>query len=104
MNARVPSSVFQPEQALAEVSQRWDSDLVRQITDYIAIPAKSPAFAADWAQQGLLDTVLRNAAQWVEAQKVEGLTLEIIRLEARPPELFFEVAATQAHSSQTVLM
>ena len=104
MNARVPSSVFQPEQALAEVSQRWDSDLVRQITDYIAIPAKSPAFAADWAQQGLLDTVLRNAAQWVEAQKVEGLTLEIIRLEGRTPVLFFEVAATQAHSSQTVLM
>jgi hypothetical protein len=33
-------------------------------------------FAADWAELGLLDTVVRNAAAWVEAQKVEGLTLE----------------------------
>jgi acetylornithine deacetylase/succinyl-diaminopimelate desuccinylase-like protein len=104
MNARVPASAFQPELALGEVSRRWDQDLVRQITDYIAIPAKSPAFAADWASLGLLDTVLRNAAAWVEAQKVEGLTLEIIRLEGRTPVLFFEVAATQPQSAQTVLM
>ncbi|MDD0811002.1 M20 family metallopeptidase [Curvibacter sp. RS43] len=104
MNARIPNLAFQADTALTEVSERWDRDLVRQISDYIAIPAKSPAFASDWAAQGLLDTVLRNAATWVEAQKVPGLTLEIIRLPGRTPVLFFEVEATQAHSSQTVLM
>jgi len=104
MNARVPATAFQPDQALSQLSERWDGDILRQLTDYIAIPAKSPGFAPDWEQLGFLDTVLRNAAQWVEAQKVAGLTLEIVRLPGRTPVLFFEVAATQPQSSQTVLM
>ena len=87
MNARVPPQVLQPALALERVSQAWDSDIVRQLTDYIAIPAKSPTFAADWAELGLLDTVVRNAAAWVEAQKVEGLKLEIVRIAGRTPVL-----------------
>ena len=96
MNARVPPHALQPALALERVSQAWDNDIVRQLTDYIAIPAKSPMFSPDWAEQGLLDTVVRNAAAWVESQKVEGLTLEIVRLEGRTPVLFFEIDATQA--------
>lgn len=30
----------------------------------------------DWAGHGYLDTVMRNSASWVEAQKIEGLKLE----------------------------
>ncbi len=104
MNARVPTQALEPTLALERVSQAWDSDIVGQLTDYIAIPAKSPMFAADWAEQGLLDTVVRNAAAWVEAQKVAGLRLEVVRLPGRTPVLFFEIEATQAHAPQTVLM
>ena len=96
MNARVPAHALQPALALERVSQAWDNDIVRQLTDYIAIPAKSPMFSPDWAEQGLLDTVVRNAAAWVESQKVEGLTLEIVRLEGRTPVLFFEIDATHS--------
>ncbi|EJE49568.1 acetylornithine deacetylase/succinyldiaminopimelate desuccinylase-like deacylase [Acidovorax sp. CF316] len=104
MNARVPSHALQPALALERVSQAWDTDILRQLTDYIAIPAKSPGFAPDWAELGLLDTVVRNAATWVEAQKVPGLRLEIVRLEGRTPVLFFEIDATAPASTQTVLM
>ncbi len=104
MNTRIAPSVLQPALALERVSQAWDTDILPQLTEYIAIPAKSPMFAPDWEQQGLLDTVVRNAATWVEAQKVAGLTLEVVRLPGRTPVLFFEVAATQAASSQSVLM
>lgn len=104
MNARVPSHALQPALALERVSQAWDTDILRQLTDYIAIPAKSPGFAPDWAELGLLDTVVRNAAAWVEAQKVPGLRLEIVRLEGRTPVLFFEIDATAPASTQTVLM
>lgn len=48
--------------------------------------------------------MLRNAAAWVEAQKVEGLKLEIVRLEGRTPVLFFEVPATGTDMRETVLM
>jgi acetylornithine deacetylase/succinyl-diaminopimelate desuccinylase-like protein len=109
MNARLPASAFQPAQALSDVSRTWDEDIVRQLSDYIAIPAKSPMFDPQWAEHGYIDTVVRNAAAWVEAQKVEGLTLEIIRLEGRTPVLFFEVPASGGAagvpvSAQTVLM
>ncbi|GKS76376.1 M20 family metallopeptidase [Acidovorax sp. SUPP950] len=104
MNARTAPDLLQPAEALAHVSRQWDGDILRQLTEYIEIPAKSPGFAPDWEQLGYLDRVLRNAANWVEAQKVAGLTLEIVRLPGRTPVLFFEVAATQPQSSQTVLM
>lgn len=97
---------FDPTQALTEVSQQWERSIVGQLKDYIAIPAKSPMFAPDWQAQGLLEQVVRNAAAWVEAQKVAGLKLEIVRLPGRTPLLFFEVAGTQEHAatSPTVLM
>ena len=104
MNARAPAPVLNPQQVLAHATQAWDGDIVRQLSDYIAIPAKSPAFDAAWSEHGYIDTVMRNAAAWVEAQKVEGLTLQVIRLEGRTPVLFFEVPASQTDCRQTVLM
>ncbi len=104
MNAPLPTAALDPVLALERVSRAWDESIVRELTDYIRIPAKSPGFAPDWREQGLLETVLRNAASWIEAQKVPGLTLEIVRLPGRTPVLLFEVAATRAHSTQTVLM
>jgi len=91
---------------LGHVSQAWDSDIVSQLSDYIAIPAKSPAFDADWAKHGHIDQVVQRAADWVLAQKVAGLTLEVIRLPGRTPVLFFEVPATRPSNAQseTVLM
>ncbi len=104
MNARVP--VLNTEQVLSDVSQAWDDDLVKQISDYIEIPAKSPAFDAEWARAGHLESVIQRAADWMLAQKVAGLTLEIVRLPGRTPVLFFEVAGTraQATGAKTVLM
>ncbi len=104
LHKEIPADILNAAQALGQVSAQWDSDIVQQISDYIAIPAKSPGFDADWKAHGYIDTVMRNAAAWVEAQKVEGLTLEVVRLEGRTPVLFFEIPATRADSSQTVLM
>ncbi|MCZ8286063.1 MAG: M20/M25/M40 family metallo-hydrolase, partial [Bacteroidia bacterium] len=94
LHREIPASILNAAQALSQVTAQWDGDIVKQITDYIAIPAKSPTFDSNWAQHGYIDTVMRNAAAWVEAQKVEGLTLEIVRLEGRTPVLFFEIPAS----------
>ena len=103
------------------VDDSWRRHITPELQRYIEIPAKSPMFAPDWVQQGHLHTVVRRAADWVLAQKVPGLTLEILEQtneqgQARTPVLFFEIAASsgaasadavtgQAESSrQTVLM
>jgi len=108
MTARLPDSALNNADALAHVSNAWDGDIVQRLSDYIAIPAKSPMFDADWLAHGYLETVVRNTAQWIEAQKLEGLVLEVVRLPGRTPVIFFEVAATRSQeagvSEQTVLM
>ena len=104
LHREMPATVLDSARTLDQVTRQWDADIVRQLTDYIAIPAKSPGFDPQWQQHGFIETVLRNAAQWVEAQKVPGLKLEIVRLPGRTPVLFFEVDGTRAGATQTILM
>jgi acetylornithine deacetylase/succinyl-diaminopimelate desuccinylase-like protein len=104
----------------AHVQRSWREHIIPELQRYIEVPAKSPAFAPDWASQGHLQRVLQSAADWVLAQKVPGLKLEIIELKnntghARTPVLFFELPASSGAgaapaqssappSGQTVLM
>ena len=105
MNARIP--VLDTAQMLSDVSRSWDEDIVQRLHDYVEVPAKSPSFDPQWAQHGLLHRVLHDAADWVRAQRVPGLQLEIIELPGRTPVLLFEVPATRVAddgNQQTVLM
>jgi acetylornithine deacetylase/succinyl-diaminopimelate desuccinylase-like protein len=104
LHREFPAGLLDSAAALSQVSEQWDRDIVPQLTQYIAVPAKSPGFDKDWVAHGYIETVVRNAAAWIEAQKIDGLTLEIVRLPGRTPVLFFEVAGTRAASTQTVLM
>ncbi len=89
--------------ALDQISRQWDGDIVRRLSDYIAVPAKSPGFDPDWAAHGFIDRVVRDAADWVLAQKVPGLTLEVVRIDGRTPVIFFEIDGTKP-AGQTVVM
>jgi acetylornithine deacetylase/succinyl-diaminopimelate desuccinylase-like protein len=95
------------------VEDAWDTRVVPELTDYIRIPAKSPMFDPDWAAHGHIETVVRRAAAWVEAQRLAGLRLEVLRLAGpdgtpRTPVIFFELPATtpggNAASAPTVLL
>ena len=107
MNARDPQLPLQADEATALgrfADQRWDEAIVPALTDYIGVPAKSPMFDADWAANGHLERVVRDAAAWVESRKVAGLTLEVVRLPGRTPVIFFEIESTKTGSTGTVVM
>lgn len=107
LHKELPASLLNAETALRDVTQSWDAQILKELTQYIEIPAKSPAFDSNWEANGYLDAVLRRTAEWIESQKVAGLTLEIVRLPGRTPVLFFDIPATRAQadgSGQTVLM
>jgi acetylornithine deacetylase/succinyl-diaminopimelate desuccinylase-like protein len=108
MNARVPTdpapASLDPDALARFVNTVWNDEIVPALTDYIAIPAKSPAYDAQWQQHAYIDRVVRDAALWVEQQKLAGLQLEVIRLPGRTPVIFFDVPATKAGSSDTVLL
>jgi acetylornithine deacetylase/succinyl-diaminopimelate desuccinylase-like protein len=98
---------LQPEQvsALADFAARtWDEQIVPALTDYIAIPAKSPMFDANWQRHGHIERVVRDAASWVERQRVSGLKLEVVRIEGRTPVIFFEAPATKPGSTDTICL
>lgn len=118
MNARLPASALplEPLALQSQVDAAWQTSIVPELQRYIAVPAKSPMFDPDWAAHGLLERVLQSAADWVRAQQVPGLRLEIVRLndaQGRPrtPVLFFELPASAGQdgtpapaSGQTALM
>ena len=88
----------------AFVDSKWNDEIVPALTDYIAIPAKSPAFDADWAKHGYLERVVADAARWAEQQRVRGLKLEIVRLPGRTPVIFFETPATRAGTMESIVL
>jgi acetylornithine deacetylase/succinyl-diaminopimelate desuccinylase-like protein len=115
MNSRDPLLPPPPPEAphhaaaiAAFCDRTWDEAIVPALIDYIAIPAKSPLFDADWLAHGHIERVVRDAAQWVERQPVAGLRLEVVRLPGRTPVIFFDVPATcpggNASDAPTVLM
>jgi acetylornithine deacetylase/succinyl-diaminopimelate desuccinylase-like protein len=91
--------------ALAAFADRtWDEQIVPALTRYIAIPAKSPMFDAEWQANGHIERVIRDAASWVEGRRIAGLKLEVVRLEGRTPVIFFEVPSTKADSTDTICL
>ena len=72
---------MKPKRSAATSIASGDDEIVPRITEYIAIPAKSPMFDAEWQQHGYIERVVRDAAAWVEKQNVAGLKLEVIRID-----------------------
>lgn len=109
MNAPERLPLPEPGTLQDRIDEVWDREIIPALQDYIRVPAKSPGFDSRWVEHGHLEAVVRQAAQWVERQQVEGLQLEIVRLtdaQGRPrtPLLWFEVPATRAGSTETVVM
>ncbi|MDY7106395.1 MAG: M20/M25/M40 family metallo-hydrolase [Actinomycetota bacterium] len=73
--------------------QVWDDDILPTLTDYIRIPALSPAFDPDWATSGHLDAAVAMLSGWAEARSIDGLSVEVVRMDGRTPVILAEVPA-----------
>ncbi|HEX2836437.1 MAG TPA: M20 family metallopeptidase [Thermoanaerobaculia bacterium] len=83
------------------VDAHWTSSIVPTLEQYIRIPNQSPLFDPEWKRNGHMHKAVALARQWVEAQGVKGLTIEVHELEGRTPVIFMEV---EGDASSTVLM
>ena len=54
MNARIPATApdIDGVDLQSFVDSRWDDSIVERLVNYVAIPAKSPAFDRDWIAHG----------------------------------------------------
>lgn len=73
-------------------NQAWDTSVIPELIDYIRIPNKSPAFDPDWQDNGYMDQVVKQFANWCKAQDVKGMALDVVRLPGRTPLIYIEIA------------
>jgi acetylornithine deacetylase/succinyl-diaminopimelate desuccinylase-like protein len=83
------------------VDDHWSSSIVPTLEQYIRIPNQSPLFDPEWKRNGHMHQAVALARQWVEAQGIAGLTLEVHEIDGRTPVIFMEIAGD---ASSTVLM
>jgi acetylornithine deacetylase/succinyl-diaminopimelate desuccinylase-like protein len=87
------------------IDEIWNDSIVPELVEYIKIPNKSPHFDADWQEHGYMEDAVQQIFSWCKAQDVQGMNLEIVRLEGRTPLIFMEIPAQGATESEdTILM
>ena len=85
----------------AFVQRTWDADIIPALTAYIRIPAKSPMYDDKWAEHGHLDRAVTLITSWAQQRKIEGLKLEVVRIEGRTPVILMEAPGA---GGETVLL
>ena len=83
------------------VNDRWDNSIVPQLTEYIKIPNKSPMFDPNWQENGHMEKAVELIEGWCREEPIEGLTVEVIRLEGRTPLIYMEIPG---ETDDTVLL
>lgn len=88
----------------AFVSRKWDDEIVPNLVDYIRIPCKSPMFDADWASHGYMDQAVDLMTRWALAQGIEGMQLEVVRLDGRTPLIYVDIPAANGGSDEDCVL
>ncbi|MBL8900933.1 MAG: M20 family metallopeptidase [Planctomycetes bacterium] len=79
------------QRAQTLVEKTWDEQIVPQLTEYIRIPNKSPMFDPQWRENGHMEKAVALIESWCRAQPIQGMKLEVVRLEGRTPVIYAEI-------------
>jgi acetylornithine deacetylase/succinyl-diaminopimelate desuccinylase-like protein len=80
-----------PDRTLDFVQRAWDERILPTLTEYVTIPAKSPAYDAQWREHGHIERAVALVGGWCEKRAIEGLRVEVVRLEGRTPVILMDV-------------
>lgn len=83
------------------IEQAWDNSIIPELIKFIQIPNKSPLFDPHWQENGYMEQAIELISGWCQQQMIQGLQLEVIRLENRTPLIYMEIPG---HSDQTILL
>jgi len=99
--------------ALALSEQLWEGEILPALHDYIRIQNRSPAFDAQWREHGEMDRAVALIEAFCKRQPLDGLRVEVVRLEGRTPVILAEAPAvspggatlaSSSGSSETILL
>ena len=91
------------------VAEAWRDEIVAELERYVAVPALSPAFDADWELSGHIEEAVRFVSAWIESRPVARMSLEVQRLPGCTPLIVVEVepfgdGATDPDGESTVVL
>lgn len=92
---------MQQKQNINYINRLWDEDIVPALMEYIKIPNKSPQFDRNWNAHGFMDQAVKLISGWCNLHAVQGMTLDVVRLEGRTPVIFIDIPGS---SEDTVLL
>ena len=96
-----------PAAATRTVDRIWDDSALPTLIDYIRIPAKSPAYDADWAAHGHLGRAVDLIASWCRSRDLPDATVEVHELPGRTPVVLVDIPAqgpSRGAEGDTVLL
>ena len=73
------------------VNDMWDSSIIPELCEYVRLPNKSPHFDPDWEKNGHMEKAVQQLEAWCKTQPINGMTVEIVRIEGRTPILFIDI-------------
>lgn len=76
---------------LNSIDQYWEQKIVPSLMEYIEIPAKSPAFDANWQENGFIEQALQLVEAWIKERNIPNLKKEVLRSDGRTPLLLLEL-------------
>ncbi len=82
---------MKPAATTALVNASWDDSIIPALSEYIRIPNKSPHFDPDWAAHGHMEKAVALLEAWCREQPIDGMTVEVVRIEGRTPVLFIDI-------------
>ncbi|MBK1784684.1 M20/M25/M40 family metallo-hydrolase [Prauserella cavernicola] len=82
----------------------WAREALAGLSEFVTIPALSPAFDADWARTGHLHAAVEHTRAYLSARPIEGATVEVVELPGRTPLLLLDVPARDATNVETVVV
>lgn len=89
------------QQNIDFINKIWDESITPTLMEYIKIPNKSPQFDKDWRTHGYMDAAVNLISQWCKDHAVEGMKLEVVRIEDRTPVILIEIPGS---NDDTVLL
>lgn len=98
------SHALSADEITAVVDETWDNALP-VLTDYIAIPAKSPTFDKAWAANGHIATAVELIRGWCDANAPADADVVVRQLPGRTPVITIDVPAHGTPTAdETVLL
>ncbi|OGT49073.1 MAG: peptidase M20 [Gammaproteobacteria bacterium RIFCSPHIGHO2_12_FULL_38_11] len=85
----------------SQISEKWDTDIIPQLENYIRIPNKSPMFDRNWKANGYMTEAMQLIKNWCEKQAIKNMKVELLQIENRTPVLLIDIPGD---SDETILL